>query len=367
MPSRTRFRDLLALALLACSSDESETDSAQTVYELEEPRAGPRSIAGFALVEVDEGVMMVVGRRVVHVAKGTHAATTIHEAARVHSALGIDDKFVYFATQRPDRLHYATFTKLPDDGEPDGYMYRVQRRAPFTAEKLAPVGILTGHIEVKSGRIHVCSSHGINDSGSILELATASPRSAAERVIVGYNQFCQSVVADEDRLYFTVDQTYGPKRPSAAGLVLETMTPGRATPQELLVTEVKGIHDLLIRKGELVLLSGTDALFVSKEGKVRETMRAGTLGLLAPLGEAGWVWSKDSNQSAELGRVCQQGRLYAGATTSAGRELTQNVCYVRAITAGAAGLWFLEYADIIEVGGPGSLRYRLKLLPSPQL
>ncbi len=36
-------------------------------------------------------------------------------------------------------LALALLACSSDGSEPDGYMYRVQRRAPFTAEKLAPV------------------------------------------------------------------------------------------------------------------------------------------------------------------------------------------------------------------------------------
>ncbi len=368
---------LVSLGLLACSSDESEPDNAQTRYELELPAD---TELGGAIVEVDTGVMAVMGSRLVYLPKEAGAApVVIQEAPRLHNHMAADDNYVYYATQKRGRAYY--FVPRSETGpakEPDGYIYRVSKRPPFAPEVVTPVGILEGRIESRAGHLYACESPGANGPGSLVDAPVATPE-ATKHWPFRFNEYCRSVVADDAKLYLVMDRSKKSvigAQPFEKALVLST-APRDATPPwsvaegptVLHVTDLQSPAGLSLYPrndgpGLAVVGAGWARLFKSDgspDGSFDTAARVG--GKLVPDG-AGWLWSEDADGGKDFGRTCTNGRLYAGAVATAGRELTQNVCAVDAIARGPSGVWFVEHADIFDSsGGPDLYRFRLKLLP----
>jgi hypothetical protein len=372
---------LAALGLLACGSHESEPDTALTRYEFEVSASSEK--AG-AIVEVDTGVMAVMGSRLVYVPKGAGAApVVIQEAPRLYNDLTTDENYVYYATQQPGRIsHFEPRSETGGGGEPDGYIYRVSKRPPFVPEVVTSVGILAGRFESRAGHLYACESPGGNGPGSVVDVPLATPQATKHRSF-RFNEFCRSVVADDAKLYLVMDRS----RMSASGgqtfektVVLSTAPRDADSPWNsaqgptiLHVTDDQRIsgYALYLRSDRpgLALVARAGAKLFKRDGSPDGTFRIDTRGIgetLVPDG-AGWLWSHDADGGRDRGRACTNGRLYAGAFGTAGQELTQNVCAVDAIASGPSGVWFVAHAEITP-GGPGTekYRFRLKLVPRPK-
>ena len=365
---------LACLALLGCSSDAEEPDAATTLHEVELPGSPSPHVA---LADTGAGVMVVLGDQLVFVPP-TGPAVVVHRAERLHGALAVDDAHVYFATQKKGRESFAQPRgNVGPEPTPDGQIYRVSKAPPFTPEPLAPVGILTGRLALDAGHLFACESPGLNGEGGLLDLPLTAPASAKHHRM-RFNEYCRGVAADGERLFLAVDRSFKTDivdgRPVAyeKGVVLASVPRSAdppwaagAGPGTLVATEVKSVRDFFVRGGEVTLVADDVALGFTRDGKRAGEFRWGTYGLAAPLGDAGWVWSKDSSAGKDSGRVCTGGRLYAGGSASAGREVTQAVCYAKAFATTATDLLWVDAAYITPGGAGDTTRYRVKRVARP--
>ena len=248
---------------------------------------------------------------------------------------------------------------------------------PAIPEPLAPVGILTGRLALDAGHLFACESPGLNGEGGLLDLPLTAPASAKHHRM-RFNEYCRGVAADGERLFLAVDRSFKTDivdgRPVAyeKGVVLASVPRSAdppwaagAGPGTLVATEVKSVRDFFVRGGEVTLVADDVALGFTRDGKRAGEFRWGTYGLAAPLGDAGWVWSKDSSAGKDSGRVCTGGRLYAGGSASAGREVTQAVCYAKAFATTATDLLWVDAAYITPGGAGDTTRYRVKRVARP--
>lgn len=372
-----RWWAVCALALATGCGESAETDNAQTRYEFEEP--AERATSGsYGILPLPEGTMVVLGTRIVYVANGTQAVTTIQEASRFHGSLKSDDNYVYYATQRADRARPATSNTLENPNDADGKIFRVSKRPPFKPEPLIDVNILSGDFSIDGGHLFVCESPGLNSEGRFIDMPLEDPGKTL-RPMLGFNKFCNGAIASGERVYLLLDRTRATDEKKFVLGAVSRPLPGaqwnvHPAVDDLVTTDVVEKETLyfarlLSRKDELVVVNGADATVYSKAGAKTGALTAGArLGLARPFGEAMWVWSKNSNGGKEGGRICDGGRLYGGSSPAAATELTQNVCDVAEVVASDKELLFLETASILEPAGDKlTVRYRLKALPLPAL
>lgn len=362
----------LALSLPACGGDDEEPDSATTLYEVEVDGAPSLHVA---LADTGAGVMVVLADQLVFVPK-SGPPVVVHRAERLHGALAVDEAYVYFATQKKGRESFgAPRSNSGAEPTPDGQIHRVSKAPPFAPEPLAPVGILSGRLALDAGHLFACESPGLNGEGGLLDLPLASP-AAAKHHRFRFNEYCRGVAVDGDRLHLAMDRSFktdivgGAPVSFERTLVLSSASraadpPWPATgPAIVAVTNQKSVRDFFARGANVTLVDDDVAVSYAKDGKRTGEHRPGTFGAMAPLGDDGWVWSKDSNSGKEFGRVCLGGRLYAGASAGAGRELTQAVCNAKAFASTATDLLWVD-AAYITPSGRTSTRYRVKRLPRP--
>lgn len=362
----------LSLALAGCEGDDAEPDSATTLYEVEVDGAPSSHVA---LADTGGGVMVVLADQLVFVPKAG-PSVVVHRAERLHGALAVDDTHVYFATQKKGREPFAApRSKTGPETSPDGEIFRVAKAPPFAPEPLASVGILTGRFALDAGHLFVCESPGINGEGGLVDLPLASP-AAAKHHRFRFNEYCRGVAVDADKLYLAMDRSFKSDivggRPAAFERTIVVSSAARSAdppwpadgPSIVAVTDVKAVRDFFARGPNLTVVSDDVAVSYARDGKRTGEFRSGTFGAVAPLGDDGWVWSQDSSSGKEFGRVCQGGRLYAGATSNAGRELTQAVCYAKAFASTASDVLWVD-AAYITTSSQTSTRYRVKRLARP--
>jgi len=375
------------IAIAACSSDVTEPDNAKVRLQFDVPDGELANPA--ALLDLDGGVMVAVGSRLLFVASGTNASTTVFEAPRFFHSLAEDATFVYFATQKADRIGHAfARANQGDETEPDGFVYRVTKAPPFVPEKLAAVNILSGGFSVNGGHLYSCESPGINGEGRLLDLPLTAPTTATHRRF-RFNEFCRGVVATNDTMFLLMDRSNyysmasGTPRTSEKLLVLATVDPRAAEPwpKGSGPSEVgtltanpasREVDFFYVRDGGILIGSGASASSYSPAAGApsSSSFDAGYDGRVAPLASANFVWSKAPDSwhtgTPDGSRACLGGRMFAGTRVNGAKELTQNVCDVRAMVVGKTELTFLEALTVgDDTMGKGVVRYRVKSLPVP--
>ena len=337
--------------------------SAEVVYQYETPSIAPAigSVAGSAIVEVDDGVFAVVGQNIVYVNRATMATTIVEKTSdRFYSSLATDEMYVYFATQQVGRRTIYE-EKKADPSVPDGYVYRASRRPPFAVERLGAVDILTSDLNVADRMLTTCSTLGRNSASMAVLMPTDNPALTNSR-FVGFNRYCSAAITYGGMTYAVVHN--GSSEPPTL-----IMTAGGET-TKLAVPALEHASRLAVYNGRLVALGGLSATFLSKAGAVEEVVTAPAklgqlgqkqMGMLFPLRGPGWLWTQDPWGGDILGR-CDGGGIYSGLTVTSGKELTQGVCSVRDVAIGTSDLWFIDQTDI---GLDNTKRYRIMRLPSP--
>ncbi len=369
--SKTLFA-LVCAALMGCDdADNPEPDATETVYQEESDWTGQPS---YAILESDTGVFLVLNDRLLHVAKDTRAVTQVAQASRIHDALSQDETYVYFASQLKQRSDVFASPPKSDPQQPDGHLYRALKRAPFTVEELTAVNVLAGGITLHGGKLFVCESEGTDGAGDLLELSLAGTR-VARRWPFRPREYCRGVVADDTSFTMVVDRTHRLRSGGDSRNGEETFLalasgarPGepwdpQLGPRTLGLTKEWHVDAFFRRGDELVLATGSRATVYTGDGLEKQTIAGPAGTLLSTAIPGGWAWSKNARGTFGGGQFCNGGRLYGGATADAARELTQGVCFPRALGAGES-LWLLDTMPLVSTP---TERFSLKRLPLPKL
>jgi hypothetical protein len=366
------------LGLACASSQEEETDNARRLYELRVPATASNATAYGALLDAGEGVFATLGTKLVYVPKDGGPASTVTEAPRFHPSLVADENFVYFATQETDRTGYKTpyGDFLPESRIPtrrDGIVWRVSKRAPFTAEALNDVFLIAGSIAVHGGHLFLCESPGLDGQGRLVDIDLIDAR-LTTRHMFRANEFCTGVIAAAGKLTLLMDRMSRKDVPAERSLVLSTAQRDGVPFSTQAGPPV--VKELNIERADSFAASSGGFVIGNSYGGLRTYDSAGNLTAsvetpTAPVatGDARKVfWASPARGGKDGGELCEGGRVYEQQPGGAPKELTQNVCYPTAMTRGADAtgkpvLYLLERAEVGVGDATPVTRHRLKSLP----
>lgn len=372
------------LSTAACGPQSEEPDNARTLYEVELPAAGsPEEVdvaASIATLEVEGGVMFILGKSLFYLAVGAQTPVVVASAPRLHDSLTTDGAYVYFATQLPNRTRFDSTAEKANPLEPDGQLYRVRVAPPFAPEAISPVSILVGRIDIQNGHLFACESNGLNSEGALLDVPL-DKTGATEHRRLRTLEYCRGVVADANNIYMLIDRSSrtevvdGPPRQFKSGeqsLVLSVANRADAVPwrQQSGPTIVSVLPDttldaMYLNDGRISIVKDANAKVYTTTGTASGSFDGGRVGTVVPVGSGQWIWSKNSVSSAANGKICEGGRLYYGAQSDKANELTQNVCAARGLSVGTRNVLFIDEASLQGPTDRRSFRYRLKSLARP--